>query len=412
MTMSISSAPASTASWVSASLMSIAARPLGNAVATAATLTPESPSVLLGDGDHVGVDADGGGRRGSVGSAGSGRIALADSARTLPGVSAPSSVVRSTIRIARSRAYALDVVLIERVPSPAARASAPTWSTPGSPCRKRRSEESERVISVTSPGRARRRGERWLSPGQHRSARGCAGQSGRGHLHSLDLYKYALVMWAMDLTDALDQIGAVRRGLSSLDHHGKPARALTAEQTYDAAADGRLGRADQPGAAAALVPAGGGRPARGRPLPAGRQRRRHHRALRRRRASLAVTWEYGERVSWVEVDLTEADGATTLVLRHIAHAATSTGTATAPARSASAGTSSLLGLAASPGDRARRRPGGRGGVVGGRGGPGVHAPQQRRLVRRRRRRRRRPRRRPAAGRPDASPSTPAQEEPA
>ena len=36
--MSISWAPASTASWVSASLMSIAARPLGTAVATAATL--------------------------------------------------------------------------------------------------------------------------------------------------------------------------------------------------------------------------------------------------------------------------------------------------------------------------------------------------------------------------------------
>ena len=44
MTMSISSAPASTASLVSASLMSIAARPLGNAVATAATLTPLEPS--------------------------------------------------------------------------------------------------------------------------------------------------------------------------------------------------------------------------------------------------------------------------------------------------------------------------------------------------------------------------------
>ena len=45
MTMSISSAPASTASAVSASLMSSAARPLGNAVATAAMWTPELPSV-------------------------------------------------------------------------------------------------------------------------------------------------------------------------------------------------------------------------------------------------------------------------------------------------------------------------------------------------------------------------------
>src|SRR5919107_4337712 len=70
---------------------------------------------------------------GQVGSAGSGRSALADSARTLPGVSEPSSVVRSTIRMARSMAAALAVVLIERVASVAARASTPTLSTPGKP---------------------------------------------------------------------------------------------------------------------------------------------------------------------------------------------------------------------------------------------------------------------------------------
>ena len=65
----------------------------------------------LADGDQVA------GRRrrrrpaGSVGSAGSGRSALAHSARTLPGVSAPSSVVRSTMRMARSIAHALAVGL-------------------------------------------------------------------------------------------------------------------------------------------------------------------------------------------------------------------------------------------------------------------------------------------------------------
>ena len=73
--------------------------------------------------------------RGTVGSAGSGRMALAHSARTLPGVSWPSRVVRSIIEIARSSAQPLAVVLIDRVASTAARASAPTWSTPGSPCR-------------------------------------------------------------------------------------------------------------------------------------------------------------------------------------------------------------------------------------------------------------------------------------
>src|SRR5450756_929265 len=71
---------------------------------------------------------------GVAGSPGSGAFALAHSERTLRSVSAPSSVVRSIMLIAVSMAQALDVVLMERVPNPAARASAPTWSTPGSPC--------------------------------------------------------------------------------------------------------------------------------------------------------------------------------------------------------------------------------------------------------------------------------------
>ena len=44
-------------------------------------------------------------------------------------------------------AHAFAVVLIERVPSPAARASAPTWSTPGRPCRNRLNVSSLRVMS-------------------------------------------------------------------------------------------------------------------------------------------------------------------------------------------------------------------------------------------------------------------------
>ena len=122
----------------------------------------------------------------------------------------------------------------------------------------------------------------------------------------------------MDLSHALDQIGAVRRGLHSLDHHGAPARALTAEQTYDApAADvwdaltnpERLPRWFLPvegdlhvGGRYQLVGNAGGTIERCEPPE-----------------SLAVTWEYDGNVSWVEVELTEAGGATTLVLRHIAH---------------------------------------------------------------------------------------------
>src|SRR5204863_1031530 len=44
----------------------------------------------------------------------------------------------------------LAVVLIERVPSIAARCSAPTWSTPGRPCRNARSAASERATSPSS----------------------------------------------------------------------------------------------------------------------------------------------------------------------------------------------------------------------------------------------------------------------
>src|SRR6202163_1330384 len=66
---------------------------------------------------------------GIVGSPGFGRIAFAHRAVTLPGVSEPSSVVRSMQRIARSSAQSLDAFLIERLASDAARSSAPTAST-------------------------------------------------------------------------------------------------------------------------------------------------------------------------------------------------------------------------------------------------------------------------------------------
>src|SRR4029453_11271654 len=72
--------------------------------------------------------------------------------RTFPGVSAPSSVVRSTIEIARSIAASLDARLMDRVASPAARCSTPTGSTPGSPSRKHRNEDSSAVASARCDG--------------------------------------------------------------------------------------------------------------------------------------------------------------------------------------------------------------------------------------------------------------------
>src|SRR6267378_4376059 len=66
---------------------------------------------------------------GMVGSPGLGRMPLAQSAVTLPGVSEPSSVVRSMQRTARSSAQSFDDFLIERLARDAARSSAPTSST-------------------------------------------------------------------------------------------------------------------------------------------------------------------------------------------------------------------------------------------------------------------------------------------
>src|SRR5690349_9946094 len=90
--------------------------------------------------------------RGVLGSSGSGTSALAHSERTLPTVSEPSRVVRSIIPMAVSMAQALLVVLIERVPRPAARASLPTWSTPGRPCSQ---EVRARLVRRDTPSTSR-----------------------------------------------------------------------------------------------------------------------------------------------------------------------------------------------------------------------------------------------------------------
>src|SRR5215469_12368278 len=136
--MSTSSAPAETAYFTSASLTSRLVRPLGNAVATLATCTPLPLSSAAATWARSGYTQTAA-TIGADGSAGSGRLALAHSARTLPGVSWPSSVVRSIIEMAVSSAHCLAVVLMDRLASMAARASAPTRSTPGSPCKKPRS---------------------------------------------------------------------------------------------------------------------------------------------------------------------------------------------------------------------------------------------------------------------------------
>src|SRR5215471_12894964 len=89
---------------------------------------------------------------GTPGSAGSGWRALAHRPRILPGVSAPSSVVRSTIRTAISSAQSFASRLIDLVAKAAARACAPVWSTPGRPCSARRSAASDSTAPLPGTG--------------------------------------------------------------------------------------------------------------------------------------------------------------------------------------------------------------------------------------------------------------------
>src|ERR1700691_4783340 len=128
-TMSISSAPAATASRTSINFTSKDARPDGNAVATDPTATGDDPSTKRACATRSGYTHTAA-TDGTVRSRGSGRMALVQSDVTRPGVSAPSSVVRSTIEIAISIAANFVDFLIDLVESFATRASAPTASTP------------------------------------------------------------------------------------------------------------------------------------------------------------------------------------------------------------------------------------------------------------------------------------------
>src|SRR5256885_15675867 len=85
---------------------------------------------------------------GMLASPGFGRMPLAHRAATLPGVSEPSSVVRSMHRMARSSGQSFDDFLIERLASDAARSSAPTWSTLRTPRMSEPRCESERAVAT------------------------------------------------------------------------------------------------------------------------------------------------------------------------------------------------------------------------------------------------------------------------
>src|SRR5215217_1776178 len=144
MTMSISSAPAATASRVSWRRTSSELCPDGNAVATLATCTPEPSTASRATPTSAGYTQTAA-QLGISGRVGAGQTALAASWRTLPGVSAPSSVVRSSIETARRMPCFFASVLIERLASVATRSSTATRST----CGRRR--------AVLTPSSLRRR---------------------------------------------------------------------------------------------------------------------------------------------------------------------------------------------------------------------------------------------------------------
>src|SRR3982074_3733753 len=94
---------------------------------------------------------------GMVASPGLGRIPLAQRAATLPGVSEPSSVVRSMHRMARSSAQSFEDFLIDRLANEPARSPAP----PPSPLRPPRISEPrwESESAVAMLGIMRRAGQ-------------------------------------------------------------------------------------------------------------------------------------------------------------------------------------------------------------------------------------------------------------
>jgi uncharacterized protein YndB with AHSA1/START domain len=122
----------------------------------------------------------------------------------------------------------------------------------------------------------------------------------------------------MDLTDALDQLGAVERSLVDVERDGRPARAVVLERAFGATAEEVWAALTDPERLPRWFA-----PVTGELRPGGRFQVEGNAGGTVERCdaptSLAITWEYGEGLSWVEVDLAEAGGSTTLRLRHLAH---------------------------------------------------------------------------------------------
>ena len=118
--------------------------------------------------------------------------------------------------------------------------------------------------------------------------------------------------------DVQDQLGAVERSVSSLERDGRPGRAVTLSRSYRAAVEDlwdaltsreRLPRWFSPVA--------------GDLEPGGRYQLEGNAGgvitVCERPSRLALTWEFGADVSWVEVQISPAGSGARLTLTHAAH---------------------------------------------------------------------------------------------
>ena len=118
--------------------------------------------------------------------------------------------------------------------------------------------------------------------------------------------------------DVIDKIGAVRREVRTCERDGRPARAVVAERTYDTTVDDMWDAITNPERIPRwFLPVSGELKLGGRYQLEGNAGGEV--TTCEPPTHLAVTWEFGEAVTWLDVRLSEApEGGTRLRLEHVA----------------------------------------------------------------------------------------------
>ena len=118
--------------------------------------------------------------------------------------------------------------------------------------------------------------------------------------------------------DVIDKIGAVRREVRTCERDGAPARAVVAERTYDTTVDDMWDAITNPERIPRwFLPVSGELKLGGRYQLEGNAGGEV--TTCEPPTHLAVTWEFGEAVTWLDVRLSEApEGGTRLRLEHVA----------------------------------------------------------------------------------------------